>query len=146
MSAIVSSAAKKAAQELLKKVGIPAVGVAFAVTDALMKLIAAEQQKKLDATRKHEGCPHIQACAEISGWVGDGINAMTAAHLGWTAWQTPDGLWVFHHQPDYPPRSARTVCRPQKKEADHIWTWTFEHVRHNTGKVCQKCREAWRGR
>jgi hypothetical protein len=138
--------AKKAADEFLKKLGIAGAGIALGATEALMGWLEKDLQKKLDHVRKYEGCPHVQACAEISGWAGHEINAMTAAHLGWTAFQSANGLWVFHHQTDYPPRAAKIIFRPVQKDSDGLWSWNFEHVKHRTGKHCKKCQEAWMNR
>jgi len=138
--------AKKAAEEFLKKLGIAGAGVALTLTDIVKKLVDEETQKKLHAIRCHEGCPHVHGCSEISGWVGSQINGMTAATLGWTAWQSPYGLWVFHHQHDYPPRSAQVIYRPVQKGGDKLWTWKIEYLKHGTGKICKRCKEAWAGR
>src|SRR5262249_25707104 len=88
--------AKKAAKEVLKYAGFAEGSAILSAWGAVMNWVDGENRKRLDEVRKHEGCPHVEACAGLSCAGDHYTKALAAAQLGWTAWLAPNGLYVFH--------------------------------------------------
>jgi hypothetical protein len=86
---------------------IPLVGWAYSLTELIKSQVDDHTRKQLEVIRKAEGCSHILDCCSYSMMAGQGINAMTIASVGMTAWEAPNLLWVYHKQPDFKPIHAR---------------------------------------
>ena len=97
-----------------------AAGPAAIVTGVVKAVIDDDLDQKLKAVRKDEKPEHRKSikAAYHFGSAPAGINAQTIATLGGTAWQHPNGLWVYITfgkdllVPNFKPQRATRVYRP----------------------------------
>ena len=95
-------------------------GAAGMATSVLKSYVDDDIHKRVLAIRHVEGPPYakfINSTVKYSSWAGDGINAMSVAAAGGTAWETR-GIWVYVTDArgklvcDYEPKVANTVYGP----------------------------------
>lgn len=95
-------------------------GAAFALTSVFKGFVDDDLNRRRDAARHSEPeryRAHIRAAYRY-GHAGQGINAMTIASRGGTAWEHPNGIWVYltdargHPVSNYVPNVARTIYQP----------------------------------
>ncbi len=60
------------------------------IDDDIEKRLAEVKRSEKDLHRRF-----IRPCIHYSSWSGHGLNAMTIATKGGTAWMHPNGLWVY---------------------------------------------------
>jgi len=97
-----------------------ATGPAAIVTGVVKAVIDDDLEQRLKAVRKDEKPEHSKSikAAYHFGSSPAAINAMTIASLGGTAWQHPNGLWVYITVgkdllvANYKPQRATRVYRP----------------------------------
>ena len=97
-----------------------ATGPAAIVTGVVKAVIDDDLEQRLKAVRKDEKPEHSKSikAAYHFGSAPAGINAQTIASLGGTAWQHPNGLWVYITVgkdllvANYKPQRATRVYRP----------------------------------
>ena len=96
------------------------VGWAAAATGILKGAVDDRTRHLLEQARAaepQERRKFMSACADY-GWSGQGINAQTIASKGGTAWEHPNGLWVYITDArgllvcDYRPVVARKIYQP----------------------------------
>lgn len=101
-------------------IGDGLLGAAAAATGVVKSLVDNETDKELAAVRAAEPrkyAPFIKACVHYD-YAGQGINAMTIASRGGTAWEHPNGLWVYITDAtgklvcDYRPAVATQIYQP----------------------------------
>lgn len=97
-----------------------AAGPASVVTGVVKAVVDDDMDRRLKAVRldeKQEARAYIKPCYHFSSSPPQ-ISAMKIASMGGTAWQHPNGLWVYvtdannYHIPNYKPARAARVYRP----------------------------------
>ena len=100
---------------------IPGFGIAAAGTSFIKGMVDDDVRRRLEGVKACEPAekrPFIRPAVDYSMWAGEGINAQTIASCGGTAWEHPNGLWVYLADArgvpvcDYRPAIARTIYRP----------------------------------
>lgn len=96
------------------------VGIAAAGTGIVKALVDDDTNRKLETIRAAEPGKFrafIHPCVDY-GFSGQGINAMTIASEGGTAWEHPNGLWAYIVDAtgklvcDYRPAVAERIYQP----------------------------------
>ncbi len=99
--------------------GGPAVPASIA-TGVVKAMVDDDMEHRLKAIRASESpeySPFIAPCYHFNTSPPQ-INAMTIASIGGTAWQHPNGLWVYiidrnkRHVPNFQPRRSVQVYQP----------------------------------
>lgn len=94
------------------KLGLRTLGAALSHTLLGKSIIDEHTQEQLKEVQRSEHCWCIKECGSFGGCRMSGINAHAAAKDGKTAWEAPNGLWVYHDLPNYRPQHVRQLFRP----------------------------------
>ena len=81
-------------------------------------IVDDDTRRRLSDARSSEPGQHrkfILPCVDY-GWSGQGINAMTIASKGGTAWEHPNGLWAYIVD-----AKGRLVCNYRPQVAQQIY-------------------------
>lgn len=105
-------------------------------TSVVKAFVDDDIEQKLQQIKKNERSEvskFIKACYRYSYLAGPGINAMTIASKGGTAWKHPNGLWVYltdirgYLVPNFQPREYVQINRPkwplQKNDREGSLVW-----------------------
>jgi len=91
-----------------------------AITGVVKAVVDDDMDQRLKVARRSEKAEfqlHIQPCYHF-GIAPPQVNAMKIASMGGTAWQHPNGLWVYitdannYHIPNFNPNKALQIYQP----------------------------------